>query len=128
MCVDLLVLGVPDDNNDNDDEDEDDNDIDVVVPLQGTGQVTLGPLRVGDGTPTDQFPLATGDALEVDVAVEGVQGTPPPVHTLSRRKPFIVNTSDDDDDNDDNNGDDYENNDDDNLNDGVTFRQRRALR
>ena len=50
MCVDLPVLG---------------------VPLEGTGPVTLGPLRVGDGTPTDQFPLATGDALEVDVAVEG---------------------------------------------------------
>ena len=50
------------------------------------------------------------------------------VHTLSRKKPLTVNTSDDDDDNDDNNGDDYENNDDDNLNDRVTFRQRRALR
>ena len=53
VCVDLHVLG---------------------VPLQGTGPVTLGPLSVGDGTPTKQVPLAigaAGDALKVDVAVEG---------------------------------------------------------
>ena len=53
MSVDLSVLG---------------------VPLEGTGPVTLGPLRVGDGTPTEQVPPAigtAGDALEVDVAVEG---------------------------------------------------------
>ena len=44
------------------------------VPLQRTGPVTLGPFRVGDGTPTEQVPPAigtAGDALEVDVAVEG---------------------------------------------------------
>ena len=44
------------------------------VPLEGTGPVTLGPLRVGDGTPAKQVSPAigtAGDALEVDVAVEG---------------------------------------------------------